>query len=953
MKPVRGRPAIIDRKALSGALAALAVADPQSPQARGRALELFRKALKRGRAELRRRFEGGAAGLTLAHEHCHLIDQIVRTLFDFVTAHVFPVTNPTAGERLGLVAVGGYGRGELAPYSDVDLLFVLPYKQTPWGEQVVEYMLYMLWDLGLDVGHATRSVAECVRLSAADITIRTSLLESRYICGDEALAEDMRERFWSRVVAGSGPDFVEAKLAERDARHHRVGDSRYLVEPNIKEGKGGLRDLHTLFWIAKYLYRVERVADLIRLGVLSATEHRKFVKAEAFLWTVRSHLHYLAGRAEERLTFDLQPELGRRLGYTDHAGASGVERFMKHYYLTAKDVGDLTRIFCAALEAQHKRKPRFRLPKLGRGRREVEGLPLEGGRLSLAGDEDLVREPVMMIRLFHVAQAHDLDIHPRALRLITHNLKRIDAKLRADEEANRLFMEILTSRMDPETGLRRMNEAGVLGRFLPDFGRVVAQTQHDMYHVYTVDEHAIRAIGLLARIERGELGQDHPLSHEIVHQVLSRKVLYLAVLLHDIAKGRGVDHSALGARIASKLGPRLGLTAAETETTAWLVRNHLLMSATAFKRDVMNAKTVADFVAVVQSPERLRLLLVLTVADIRAVGPGVWNGWKGQLLREIYWRAEELMVGGLAAQPSKARLKAAQAALSKQLADWSEAEVAAHIRRGPDSYWLSAEPESHARRARLMRRADEDGAPLTIDVQIDRFKSVTEVTIYTSDHPGLFAQIAGAMAVSGANIVDAKIFTTTDGAAIDTFLIQDRDGGAYEREDKLARLSAAIRETLAGRLDCRRALAGRRTLPTRTRVFTVVPQVFIDNLASHRHTVIEVNGRDRPGFLHDVTRTLTELGLMITSAHITTFGERAVDVFYVKDVFGAQVTQESKLETIRERLLGALEEPGSAPAKARGGTPAKAAEAKQGARKGRAGSRAGAKAKRRARAAAE
>ncbi len=946
---------VVDGAALGNALDGLATGDPLSGETRGQALALLKGALEDGRTRVRRGFEAGTAATAAARLNCDLIDGIVRALFDFVTAHVYPITNPTAGERLGIVAVGGYGRGERAPHSDVDLLFLLPYKQTPWGEQVVEYMLYLLWDTGLKVGHATRSVDDCIRRSLSDVTIRTGILEARWVWGDGALFRDLRQRFLTRVVAGSGPDFVEAKLAERDARHLRMGDSRYLLEPNIKDGKGGLRDLHTLFWIAKYLYRADGVADLVDAGVLTPAELRRFLKAEEFLWEVRFHLHYLSGRPEERLTFDLQSEIGRRLGYSDRAAARGVERFMKHYFLIAKDVGDLTRIFCAALEEQHKRKPRFRLPKLGRRRRRIAGFTLVGERLSVADDDAFAREPVKMIRLFHTAQERGLDIHPRALRLITRSLKRIDAALRADAEANHLFMKILTSENDPETALRRMNEAGVLGRFVPDFGRAVAQMQHDMYHVYTVDEHTIRAIGVLARIERGELAEDHPLSTEIIHQVLSRKVLYLGVLLHDIAKGRGGNHSEVGSRLASTLGPRLGLTAAETETTAWLVRNHLLMSATAFKRDIADPKTVEDFVAQVQSPERLRLLVVLTVADIRAVGPGVWNGWKGELLRDLYYRVEEVISGGHVVEERTARVAAAQERVRQLLGDWSDGEVAAHVGRLGESYWLSTDAETLARQARLMRQADRGGAPLTIESRVDRFRSVTEVTLYAGDHPGLFARVAGAMAVSGANIVDAKIFTTADGAAIDTFFIQDAEGGAFERPEKLARLSAAIEQTLSGRLEIRQALAERRGQRGRTRVFTVAPQVFIDNKASAANTVIEVNGRDRPGFLHDVTWTLTSLGASISSAHVTTFGERAVDVFYVKDVFGQKITRQDKLDEIRGRLLAVLEEPErAAPRKRKAGRQAAAKKAAPHKPAGKsAKAKRGAKAKPRAGAAAE
>ena len=448
--------------------------------------------------------------------------------------------------------------------------------------------------------------------------------------------------FQADILANSGPAFVEAKLAERDDRHRKLGDSRYLVEPNVKDGKGGLRDLHTLFWISKYLYQVEDRAELVKLGVFTERELRRFIKAENFLWSVRFALHYIANRAEERITFDVQGELASRLGYKQRTGARAVERFMKHYYLYAKEVGDLTRIFCAVLEERHKRRPRFRLPRVGQSKPEtVDGFLLQGGRVDVADAGLFAREPSNLLRLFHLAQERGLDIHPHALHLVTQNLKLVDAGLRADPRAAQLFLEMLTSRKDPETTLRRLNEAGVFGRFMPDFGRVVAQMQHDMYHVYTVDEHTIRAIGMLAKLEADKLREENPLACDIIHKVLSRRVLYIAVLLHDIAKGRGGDHSLLGAEVARRVGPMLGLEPQETETVEWLVLHHLAMSKTAFRRDVHDPKTISDFAALVQSPERLRLLLVLTVADIRAVGPGRWNGWSGSLLRELYFATEE------------------------------------------------------------------------------------------------------------------------------------------------------------------------------------------------------------------------------------------------------------------------------------------------------------------------
>ena len=893
---------IIDRRALTERLS-LVVGSVQAPALdRSAFVAPLKVALTAGRAEIRRRFEATGDGAATIREQCFLIDQLIRALFDLVTQVIYPLPNPTSGERLAIIAVGGYGRGELAPYSDIDLLFLLPYKRTPHTEQVVEYLLYLLWDLGLKIGQSTRSVDECLRQAKSDLTIRTALLEARYLWGDQALFNEFKKRFDSDIVKGSAAQFVASKLAERDARHKRLGDSRYQLEPNIKEGKGGLRDLHTLFWIAKYIYRTDDVGKLVDLGVLSAEESQRFDRAQKFLWTVRSHIHYLAGRAEERLTFDLQTEIGRRMGYTDHAGSRGVERFMKHYFLVAKDIGDLTRIFCAILEADQKHKRRLSWVRWGNGRRSLGGFVVDGEWLTITSEDFFKKNPPALLRLFHVAQQHELDIHPRALRAASLSLRLINQQLRDNSEANRLFLEILTSRKDPETALRRMNEAGVLGRFIPDFGRVVAQMQYDMYHVYTVDEHTLFAIGILHKIESGLLKEELPLATQLMPTIVSRRALYLAVLLHDIAKGRGGDHSEIGEQIALKLGPRLGLSAEETETVAWLVRWHLLMSGTAFKLDIGDRQTIGNFVERVQSPERLKLLLVLTVADIRAVGPKVWNGWKAALLRELYHRAIELISGGLSGEGRESRAAAAQAATRRLLPDFSEPEFATFVSRGYSYYWLSFDAPTHSRHARLMREAEASGAPLTVEKRVDPYRSVTEITLYTADHPGLFSRIAGALAVSGANIVDAKIITMSNGMALDTFWVQDSNGGPFDRPDKLAKLAVVFENVLSGDLKPHRELAHLLAFPSRTRVFMVTPRVLLDNKASGSHTVIEVNGRDRPGLLFEVTRALTGLNLQVSSAKISTYGEKVVDVFYVKNLFGHKIEHSAKLAEIQRTL---------------------------------------------------
>jgi [protein-PII] uridylyltransferase len=884
-----------------------ALARAPEPITRSAVLAPFKQALAAARAEVRAYLDRGGSGRGAAEMLSASCDQLIRALYAFTVEHVFRAQNPTESEHIAVVAVGGYGRGSLAPGSDIDLLFLLPYKQTAWGESVVEFMLYTLWDSGLKVGPATRSIDECVRLAKSDHTIRTAVLEARFVAGQMDLFDAMKDRFWKDVVTGTGRDFVEAKLAERKKRHTAAGESRYLVEPNVKDGKGGLRDLHTLFWIAKYLYRVESVSELVAAEFLTEDEFKAFADAEEFLWLVRCHLHFLTGRAEERLTFDMQVELAQRLGFEDVGRERGVERFMQRYFLTAKTVGDLTRIFCAALEAQHKKPwPTFGriIPTIGRKRVDVDGFFIEQNRVNIDGPDVLRADPVNFIRLFHLADQKGVDVHPDALKHVTRNLALIDDALRADRLANRLFLEVLCSRRDPERTLRLMNEAGVFGAFVPDFGRIVAKMQFNMYHHYTVDEHLIRAIGHLAKIERGDYKDEHPVANEIIHKVLSREVLYVAILLHDIAKGRQGDHSVVGEEVALSLCPRLGLADEETETVAWLVRYHLIMSDVAQKRDLSDPKTISNFVAAVQSPERLRLLLCLTVADIRAVGPGVWNGWKGQLLRQLYFEAEARMLGGFGS-PRPQLVAEAKAALSERLRDWPDEARVRALSRHYDAYWLALDADTHEAQARQVRAAEEAGETLSLAATNDEFRSVTMVSIYTGDHPGLFSQLAGAVAMCGGTIVDAKIFTTTDGMALDLFWIQDIEGRPFGDQRRIERLKETIGRVLGGEVVPRTVIDAKQVRP-REEAFRVEPRVLIDNSASDTHTVIEVNGRDRPGLLHDLTRALFVAGLSIHSAQIATYGERAIDVFYVKDGFGFKITHPQRIESVRVKMLEAL-----------------------------------------------
>ena len=729
------------------------------------------------------------------------------------------------------------------------------------------------------------------------------MLEARYVWGDQPLYDEASARFGTDVLAGTARTFVTEKLAERDARHKRMGDSRYLVEPNLKEGKGGLRDLHTLFWIGKYMHRVQSVSELVDRGLLTPAELRQFQKAENFLWAVRCHLHTLAGRPEDRLTFDVQRDIAARMNYADRPGRSAVERFMQHYFLIAKQVGDLTGVFLAHLDDSFApRGRRFSLAGLRRVPRDVGGFVLDRGRIALPSDDWFQQDPVRLIEMFALADRHGLEIHPQAMRAANRDAKLIDARVRGDARANAFFIDVLTSRRDPETVLRWMNEASVFGRFVPDFGRVVAQMQFDMYHHYTVDEHSIRAIGLLARIEKGDLDTEHPLATSILRNIISRRVLYVAVLLHDIAKGRGGDHSVLGAEVALKLCPRFGMSEAETETVAWLVRWHLLMSNTAFKRDLTDFKTVIDFAEQVQSPERLRLLLALTVVDIRAVGPGVWNSWKRQLLSNLFEATEEVLRLGHKQTGRKERIAAKQEQLAAQLG-WSRAAFERLCKRLPESYWI-AEPadilEGNARHI-----ADAGDRQLSISAKVYPSRGATLVTVYASDHPGLFYRVAGAIHVAGGSIIDARIHTTRDGMALDNFLVQDPLGQPFDDPARLKRIEQAIEDALANRHALTERLAARPLPRTRAEAFDIAPNVLIDNRASNRFTVIEINARDRPALLNALAYALFQSKTTISSAHVATYGERAVDTFYVTDLTGDKITLPSRLKALEAAMLAA------------------------------------------------
>ena len=908
-------PPFFDPTGLRHELTAIYQAAGSAADARPAVLDRLKKLVRDGRESAREALERSANGRACAAALSYFQDEIIRLSYDYTVTHVYRATNPSDAERMSVVATGGYGRGLLAPGSDIDLLFLLPYKQTPWGESVAEYMLYILWDLGFKVGHATRTIDQCIKLSISDMTIRTAVLDARLICADRQLFAELQDRFRSEVVNGTARQFIDAKMAEREDRLKRGNESRYKVEPNVKDGKGGLRDLHTLHWLSKYIFGQEVGHAAVEAGIFTQEEVATFRRCEDFLWTVRCFLHFLCGRAEEVVTFEYQPAMANSLGYTSHGGLRAVERFMKHYFLIAKEVGDLATILCGSLEMQQLKST----PLLGRlsspvgwiERRELRrrtDFRIDNDRLNVADRDVFKRDPVNLIRFFAYAETTGGLLHPNAIRLLRQSLRLVDDKLRHDPEANRIFVDLLTSSGNPEATLRRMNEAGVLGRFIPEFGRVVAMMQFNMYHHYTVDEHLLRTVGNLTDVEKGQMAAELPLSTQLILSISSRKVLYVAAFLHDIGKGRKEDHSVVGARIARKLCPRLGLSAAETDLVAWLIEEHLTMSNMAQSRDLSDPKTAEALAKSVQSPERLKLLFLLTVADIRAVGPGVWNGWKGQLLRTLYHETEPLVAGGHTQTARRERIEAAHAALRKVLTRWPQEDVTRFIERHYPNYWLRTDTDTQAEHAELLLSSEMAGKKLATRVKTDAFTAITELTVFAPNHPRLLALFAGACATAGANIAGALVTTTRDGFALDTFLL-NREFDTDEDELRRAkRIGDTIDRLLLGEERLAQLLMNKRRPNSRAlEAFTVEPEVMINNALSDRLTVIEVAGRDRPGLLYDLTNTLSDLSLDIASAHITTFGEKAVDVFYVTDLTGKKLESEARQQTVRARLIKVLE----------------------------------------------
>lgn len=874
-----------------------AVAAERAGQSHGAVGALLRKLLPRIRVDAIMNY---ARGDRIAARLARGVDDIVKALYRAA---------PAAEESIAICGVGGYGRRELAPFSDVDLLFLHKKPVDAELRALMDFMLYPLWDSGLKLGHGVHTPKSAVAFARDDMIARTAYLDARLICGSRKLFDEFTNGY-DKLRRRTKNQFVAAKLEEQNERHMRAGETRYLVEPDIKEGKGGLRDIHTIRWIYKYVYGAAIGESRTIDKILDAYERRALAKAERFLWSVRAHLHDLRGRADEKLTFDVQPDIAARLGYAARSDMTAAERLMKHYFVNTVEVGRLTRILCAKLEEeQAKRLPHFpsRPPKALQSD-EAPGKPnvrIRGGRLDFESAAKARRQPRDFFRLFRAfSKKPSLEMHPDALAIISEQTPQVTSAVRKDPVNAKLFEGILTDSPDPVRVLRVMTETGLLGKYIPAYGSIVGRIEYGLYRRFTLDEHVLRCIGVLAQIARGDLEDEHPIAADIMKKTKTPLVYYLAVLLHEsiwTLKEKSADECE---KLIRRIARRLGLEDEAAELAAWGAAHHLLMVRTAERRNLTEAQAISTFARRVGSRDRLDLMLVLSVCHLRIVGLYSWDEVTRRQIAELYEATAAWLDEGEEALRSRLseRAAAARAETKTRLADWKDEEKENFLRRLTDAMLRSVDPDIIVRFAYLARAAEEDRADAAVTVTPR--ESDLEAIVYADDRAGLLADIAGAVAASGMSVRSVQALTTEDGKALDIFTVQSADGAPLNDPDQARRLHGAL--LAAARSAPKAPPALRRRLGDRRPIFSVTPAVRIDLEASEDAAVVEAEGLDRPGLLYELAKALADLGVMIVSAHVATYGERAVDAFYLRDRKNRKITDTGTLSLIEKRLAGVL-----------------------------------------------
>lgn len=887
------------------ALVAEASERQRAGQAYGETGAALKEALdKRRRAIVRQYARGEIAAARLSS----LIDEAVGALYAAGAA-----AHPSAGKDLGVAAVGGYGRSGLAPYSDIDLLF-LHRGDEKTIRPLLDLILYPLWDAGLKVGHSVHTPASAAAFAQEDMIARTAFLDSRPLAGPPALYDDFRKRF-DKLRKRTGKQFFAAKRTEQDERRTQTEQSRYLAEPDIKEGKGGFRDLHVIRWLYKYEYERDIDDEKARKKLLSPEDLKAFRKCERFLWSVRMQLHDLRGRADEKLTFDIQPALADRLGYADRAGMGAAERLMKHYFVNAMEVGRLTRIFSAKFDEEQNRLSPRALKTLPKTLTVDEAggkanLKLVHGRLAFESPAKARRNPVDFFRLFRAfSRRPDFDFHPDALAAVSSSVALVTSDVRRDPVIAKLFMATLTQAKEPVKTLRVMAETGLLGKYIPSLGRVIGRIEYGLYRRFSIDENIYQSVGVLTEIASGAAKENHPIASRILEKADSPAVYYVAVLLHETGWSLRDNTYENCERLVARIAKRLGLDENESALAAWGAARHLMMVRTAERRNLAEAQAVATFAKAVGDQARLDLLLVLSVCHLRVVGAYSWDDWTRRQLTELYWSASAWLKDGDEGLARRLDERATQArgAAAELLTSWSAPARSAFLARISDAMFRTVDAAMIARIADLARAAEEEGASAAVAARLH--DGDVEALVYADDRTGLLADLAGAVAAAGASVRSLQAMTTTDGKAVDVFRIQSPDGAPIEDADLVRRLHTRL--LAAAKAPPKNPPAPARRFGDRRSIFSVPPVVRLDLDSSADCVVVEAEGRDRPGLLYELTAALAEIGVTIISAHIATYGARAVDAFYLQDAPGYKITNKRRLQSIERRLLGVLSDDGA------------------------------------------
>lgn len=867
--------------------------------------------LARVRAVLSERHEAGASGGEVVEAYTRAVDHLITVLYA-TAAEQYRSRSAQLDQRLAVVAQGGYGRGELNPCSDIDLLFLYPRRLEPFGETVGEKILYALWDTGLIVGYAFRNLREGVQLAGSDLKVRTASLDVRFLCGDRLLYDEFVALIDRSVLSRGATKFFKEKIAEQEDRHRRYGDSVYILEPQLKEGEGGLRDLHTAMWLARVKFKTNNLKRLVQKGVLTEREVHEVETARDFLWRVRNAMHFISGQHQDQLTFEYQEKIAADLGFVDSARVKGVEQFMRTYYLHAATVD---RFAAEMIERCQEQPHPYRALRQLVGREIRPGVRITHRFLGVRDEGVLAAEPANMLALFRDAQRHGVRLSNGTKRLLRSRLDLIDGEFRRSAVAAGIFLDILRWKSDVYETLVEMHKLGVLGAYIPEFGRLLCMVLHDLYHIYTVDEHSLRGVRELERLRDGAYKAEAPLLTQVVRDADAIEIVFLGIMFHDIGKGLGGGHSDKGAAMVRRIAKRLHLNADHARQLEFIVRHHLLMAHLAQRRDIHDQRLVIDFAKRIGTLETLKFLYLLTFADLKAVGPKVWNSWKDMLIGELYLQAADVFEKGeFVEEAREERLERIRRRVARQLeaAGVQHDTLARFLREMPDRYFLTTPEEVIPQHYALLNRLDTD--PQVTAVRHYPEREFSEVTVATADRPGLFAMITGVLRGNGMDILGASIFTSRDGRALDVFRVAHREGeDVAQDEDRWVRVEVTLGRVLSGALEVEQIIAAAEppAFMTRKLVPRVETEVRIDNAVSEQFTVLDVYTQDRLGVLYTIADLLYHLGLSIHLAKITTNVDQVLDVFYVTDECGRKIEDGERLEEVRavivERLLQLLQ----------------------------------------------